>query len=68
MRFICTIIFRGLVCLDCLEKNEKRSNGLFSVNDYTRKQLICDMEKFKNQVHMIRYLAKCDISLLNNKQ
>ncbi len=64
MRFICTIIYRGLVCLDCLERNEKLTNGLFSVKDYNRKQLICDMEKRSNQMRLIRYFAKCNTSIL----
>jgi hypothetical protein len=66
MRFICTIIYRGLVCLDCLEKNEKLTNDLFSIKDYTRKQLICDMEQRSNQMRLIRYFAKCNTSILKS--
>lgn len=64
MRFICLITFRGLVCLDSLERNEKMSNNIFSVIDYSRKQLICDMEKIKNIIKLIKYFSNCDISLL----
>ncbi|MBU1370225.1 MAG: class 1 isoprenoid biosynthesis enzyme [Bacteroidetes bacterium] len=65
MRFICLIIYRELVCLDCLERNEKLSNNRFSVRDYSRKQLICDMEKFKQLVKLIKHFSNCETSILS---
>lgn len=63
MRFISLTIIRGLVCLDCLEKNERLTNNTFIVNDYDRNQLVCDMEMLKNFFQMIRYYSRFDLSL-----
>lgn len=52
------IFSRAFVCLDQLEKNETTSNGRFTINSYSRKQLICDMERVSNisrsAVHAMR--------------
>ncbi len=42
------IFSRAFVCLDQLERNEKFSNGRFNIEAYSRKQLICDMERLSN--------------------
>ena len=42
------IFSRAFVCLDQLERNERISNGRFNVEAYSRKQLICDMERISN--------------------
>lgn len=46
---------RCFVCLSQLEKNEKRSGGVFDVHAYTRKQLICDMD---TKLNMLRSAIK----------
>ncbi len=61
MRFINLIIYRGSVCLDCLERNETLTNGFFSIKDYERKHLICDMGKFKNIIKVFQYFANSKI-------
>ena len=43
------IFSRAFVCLDQLEKNEATTNNVFSVHQYSRKQLICDMDLAKNK-------------------
>jgi hypothetical protein len=42
------IISRGWVALDQLQALQTQSNGVFKLHDYTRKQLICDMELWRN--------------------
>jgi len=58
LRIISMIICRGFVCLDMLENNEKKSNNTFSIDKYTRKDLICDMEKPINILKTLGYYAK----------
>lgn len=48
------IFSRAFVCLDQLEKNEVTSNNVFSVHQYSRKQLICDMDRLKNMYQSAR--------------
>ncbi|MEO6671075.1 MAG: hypothetical protein ABIN36_16455 [Ferruginibacter sp.] len=48
------IFSRAFVCLDQLEKNEVTSNNVFSVHQYSRKQLICDMDRLKNMYRSAR--------------
>jgi len=64
LRFINLIIFRGLVCLDCLERNEANTNGIFVIEHYERKQLICDMEKIKNLFKLFQYYVRSQGSLV----
>lgn len=45
------IFCRCFVCLDQLERNEKLTGNEFSVHKYSRKQLICDMDK---KINMLR--------------
>lgn len=39
---------RALICLEQFETLQAQNNKPFNANDYTRKQLICDMEKWAN--------------------
>lgn len=61
LRFIALIISRGFVCLDFLEKSEKKTNGIFSLKDYEKQDLICDMGTVKNNLKLIDYYSRCDI-------
>lgn len=52
------IFSRCYVCLDQLEKNEKRSNDVFDPKQYQRKDLVCDMDTAKNKWRSYRYHLK----------
>ena len=52
------IFSRCYVCLDQLEKNEKRSGNVFSIKLYKRKDLICDMDTAVNKWRSLRYHMK----------
>jgi hypothetical protein len=52
------IFSRCYVCLDQLEKNEKGSGGVFDLNKYQRKDLVCDMDTAKNKWRSLRYHLK----------
>jgi hypothetical protein len=62
-RFISLILLRGLVCLDFLEKSEKKTNGLFSPKDCSRRDLVCDMEKTSNKARLVTYFIKQQLIL-----
>ena len=49
------IFSRCFVCLDQLESNEKLTGNQFTVSAYSRKQLICDMDK---KINMLRSAKK----------
>lgn len=49
------VINRGFVCIDQYQKLQKMNNGAFNIASFTRKQIICDMEKPKNILKMIYY-------------
>lgn len=55
---ILLIVCRGFVCLDRLELNEKRSNNVFTIKNYVRKDLICDMENPINILKTFNYCAR----------
>ena len=57
---ISCILARGMVCLDQLKSLEKKSRGVFKIDTYSRKDLICDMEKPENIVKSIQYSLKLD--------
>lgn len=57
-RQISLIMARTLVCLDCLEKNESKTDGRFALDKYERRNLICDMEKPRNLLKMLNYSAQ----------
>ena len=46
---------RCFVCLDQLEKKDKLTNGVFSLHQYSRKDLICDMDKKRNKWKSVCY-------------
>lgn len=52
------IFSRAFVCLDQLEKNESTTNDIFSVQQYSRKQLVCDMDTKKNMLRSAAYHLK----------
>ena len=52
------IFSRCLVCLDQLEKLEKRSGGVFKLSEYSRKDLICDMDNIGNKFKSLGYHIK----------
>ena len=50
MHYLSVAIFnRAFVCLQQLEANEALSGGEFKVSLYSRQQLICDMDTWKNK-------------------
>ena len=57
-KIIGAIVSRGLVCLDMLAQREQENNGVFDASIFSRKQLICDMEKPKNLLKTLHYFAK----------
>ena len=62
-RFISLILLEGFVCLDFLEKNEKKTNGIFSPKDYNRSDLVCDMEKISNRARLLAYFLNQQLIL-----
>lgn len=58
IRYISILIARGLVCLDCLERNESKTRNRFEVDKYSREDLICDMESFPNIIMLLHYYCK----------
>jgi len=52
------VINRGFVCLDQYQRLEKNSGGAFDIHSFSRKQLICDMEKPGNYFRTIQYQLK----------
>ena len=51
---ISTITSRGMVCLNQLIVLQKEK-GVFNIENYMRKELICDMEKFRNILKSFKY-------------
>ncbi len=51
---IAPILSRGLVCIDQL-RNLQGNSKQFKINHYTRKQMICDMEKPSNLLKSFKY-------------
>jgi len=52
---IVPVLNRGFVCLDSYQQLESNNNGVFDMNTFTRKQLICDMEKLSNLYMTVKY-------------
>jgi len=52
------IFSRCYVCLDQLEKLEKKSGNIFDPARYNRKDLVCDMDKGKNKLKSLKYHVK----------
>ncbi len=57
-QFILFGVCRVFVCLHQFEKLEPFTQGVFVPTQYKRSQLICDMQKVKNQLTMWRYFFK----------
>lgn len=57
LRYISIVICRGQVCLGQLNDLPRSSCGHFEWSEYTRKDLICDMEKPFNFLKMIHCYA-----------
>ena len=53
-----SVFSRCLVCLDQLQKMEKRSGNLFTPSKYKRKDLVCDMDTAANIWRSVRYHIK----------
>tara|TARA_R100001369_G_scaffold36196_2_gene61562 strand:+ start:10541 stop:11569 length:1029 start_codon:yes stop_codon:yes gene_type:complete len=49
---------RVFVCLDQLEKLQNTTNGIFEPHSYSRKQLICDMQRSENKKAALKYYLK----------
>lgn len=49
------IFSRCYVCLDQLESKEVKSNNIFNPELYTRKDLVCDMDTWKNKIKSLKY-------------
>ena len=58
LRFMSLIVMRGIVCLNQLEFKQKSTNNIFSLSQYKRKDLICDMEKARNMLKVVHYFGK----------
>ena len=50
-------ISRCYVCLDQLERLEQKTAGRFIPAEYSRKEMICDMEKPGNMISSLRYFT-----------
>lgn len=55
------IFSRCFVCLDHLEKNERHTGNVFKPEQYSREQLICDMDTKKNMLRSAAYHLKCSL-------
>ncbi|HSI71445.1 MAG TPA: class 1 isoprenoid biosynthesis enzyme [Gillisia sp.] len=49
---------RVYVCLDQFKKLQKTSGNIFTPEKYSRKQLICDMQRPRNQFSTLKYYLK----------
>ncbi len=56
-KILAAIVSRGFVCLDMLQKLQHEQGGVFNIELFTRKQLICDMEKPVNLLRTVHYYA-----------
>ena len=57
---LCVLIMaRGEVALIQLHELQKKTNNQFCIEKFHRTELVCDMEKTKNRVNLLRYAAKC---------
>ncbi len=52
------VINRGFVCIEHYQKLEMSSEGGFDVGSFSRKELICDMEKVRNILKTMYYQVK----------
>ncbi len=56
------VINRGYVCLDKYQKLEDNNANVFDISSFSRKQLICDMEKPLNFLRTIQYQLRSNYS------
>ncbi|NLR90485.1 hypothetical protein [Flammeovirga agarivorans] len=49
------VFSRCFVCLDQLISLQEKSEGVFELQDYSREELICDMEQYSNLTKSIKY-------------
>ncbi len=54
-RFLLAVIVRGFVCLDFLFEAQLSTNNKFILSNYSRKQLVCDMETPRNLLKTFKY-------------
>ncbi len=55
--FTALVVCSALVCLDQFSKLSQRTNDEFRVNDYSRKELICDMQNPLKILKTLHYAA-----------
>ncbi len=55
MRLFVIIPSFGQVCLTQLLRCQERTDGVFRIEEYSRKELVCDMEKRKNILAYFKY-------------
>ncbi len=65
-QYINLIIYRGTVCLDFLEQQEKFTEGVFDLKEYERSQLICDMEKPSNLFRVFQYYVNSPVGNIHD--
>jgi hypothetical protein len=53
------IVSRGLVGIAHLKKITRKTNGRFEIEKYSKKDLICDLEKPTNLLKLVHYAAIC---------
>lgn len=59
-KLICAFIFaRGYLAINQLELVSKRTNNIFKVSEYSRSELVTDMEKPINRIKLLHYAASC---------
>lgn len=56
------VVSKGFVCLDKLERIERKTNNTFTPESYRREDLICDMEKPLNFIRSIHYYLMSDFN------
>lgn len=56
-RVVALVVGRGLVGLDNLQNLSRKTEGVFLLEKYSRKELICDMESPLNLLKLLHYAA-----------
>ncbi len=56
--FSAMVVCSGLVCLDMYQTLSKSSENKFQIQKYSRKQLICDMQRLSKLLKMLHYTSK----------
>lgn len=55
--FTALVVCSALVCLDQFRRISERTKGEFIINEYSRKELVCDMQKPLNIFKTLHYAA-----------